>query len=74
MSEMIGVIRYSPARGVMVREPGEVTNVHSAVSGTVAVYTETLTQSQALINAWDEIIAAANEKAVEILSRVPAEK
>lgn len=73
MSEMIGVIRYSPARGVMVREPGEVTSVHSAVSGTVAVYTETLTQSQALISAWDEIIAAANEKAVEILSRVPAE-
>ncbi len=70
MSEMIGRVRYSPARGVMVREPGEVTNVHSAVSGNVAVYVDSLTESRAVIAAWDEIIEAANEKVKEILSRM----
>jgi hypothetical protein len=70
VSEMIGRVRYSPARGVMVREPGEVTNVHSAVSGNVAVYVDSLTESRAVIAAWDEIIEAANEKVKEILSRM----
>lgn len=70
MSEMIGRVRYSPARGVMVREPGEVTNVHSAVSGNVAVYVDSLTESRAVIAAWDEIIEAANQKVKEILSRM----
>ncbi len=74
MSEMIGQVRYTPARGVMVREPGESTEVHSAVSGNVAVYVDSVTQSRAIIAAWDEIIAAANEKVVEILARTPAEE
>jgi hypothetical protein len=54
----------------MVREPGEVTNVHSAVSGNVAVYVDSLTESRAVIAAWDEIIEAANQKVKEILSRM----
>lgn len=69
MSEMIGRVRYSPARGVQVREPGEIKNTHSAVSGSIAVYADSMTESQAIIAAWDEIMTAANEKALEILSR-----
>lgn len=71
---MIGKIRYTQARGVMVREPGDITNVHSAVSGSVNVYVDTLTESRAVIAAWDEIIAAANEKVVEILARALTEE
>jgi hypothetical protein len=57
-----------------VREPGDVKNTHSAVSGSIAIYADSLTESQAIIDAWDEIITAANEKALEVLSRNSTEE
>lgn len=71
MPDMIGRIRYSPARGVSVRQPGDMKSVHSAVSGTIAVYTDTLIETNFVIEHWDEIIQAANDKAIEILSNLP---
>lgn len=69
-ASFVGRVRYSPARGVSVREPGDVKNTHSAVSGSIAVYTDTLKQTQQVIDCWDEIIQAANTKVEEIISRI----
>jgi hypothetical protein len=68
-AEKFGRVRYSPARGVSVREPGNIKNTHSAVSGSIAIYTDTLVETQQIIDCWDEIIQAANAKVEEILSR-----
>lgn len=67
---MIGRVRYSPARGVQVYEEGDLNQMHSAVSGDIAVYTDTLTETQYVLQCWDEIITAANEKVQEIVSRM----
>ena len=70
MPDPIGVIRYSLPRAVQVREQGNVTEVHSAVSGTINVYTDTMTEANCLIDNWHQIIEAANAKASELLSSV----
>lgn len=65
----IGRVRFTEARAVQVREAGDVKAVHSAVYGTVAVYTDTLTETQSLIDNWNEVMQAVNQKIVEIISR-----
>lgn len=65
----IGCVRYNPARGVQVREEGNLDEMHSAVSGTIAVYTDSLTETQKILNGWDEIMQVISDKAHEILSR-----
>jgi hypothetical protein len=72
-ADFIGRVRYSPARGVSVREPGNIKSTHSAVSGSIAVYTDTMKETQYIIDCWDEIVQAANTKVQEILSRIPTE-
>lgn len=71
----IGKIRYSLPRGAQVREPDNIKETHSAVHGTLAVYTETMTETQLIIDNWQEIITAASAKVDDILARnaVPAE-
>lgn len=66
---MIGNTRYSPARAAQVREAGNVDATHSAVAGDVAVYVDSMTEANALIEAWPEVMAAVNDKVVEILAR-----
>ena len=71
MSSSIGALHYSDARAVQVREPENVNSVHSAVHGDVAVYSDNRLQTQALLDGWPEIMAAAAAKANEILAGVP---
>lgn len=71
MSQVIGRVHYSPARGVQVREGQNLNEMHSAVSGTIAIYTDSFVQTKFLLDNWDQIIEAANTKAAEILSSVP---
>lgn len=66
--EMIGRIRYTEPRAVYVREGNNVEDVHSAVHGTVAVYTDTYVQAQQIMAAWVQLITAFNLKVDEILS------
>lgn len=65
----IGCVRYNPARGVQVREEGNLDQMHSAVSGTIAVYTDSFGDTQKILTHWEEIMQAASNKAHEILSR-----
>lgn len=66
----IGSVRYNPARGVQVHEEGNIGQMHSAVSGTIAVYTDSFKETQYILDNWDEIITAANEKVQEIVGRM----
>lgn len=65
----IGRIRYTEARAVQVREPDDIKQTHSAVHGSVAVYTDSITEAQVIITGWSEIMQAMNEKVVEIILR-----
>lgn len=65
----IGRVRYTEPRGVQVREPDDVKQMHSAVHGSVAVYTDSLTEAQVIIAGWSEIMQAVNQKVVELILR-----
>lgn len=66
----IGRVRYNPARGVQIREENDLSQMHSAVSGQIAVYTDSFTETQFILENWDEIIQAANDKVAEIVGRM----
>lgn len=65
----IGRVRYVLPRAVNVRQGDTMTETHSAVHGTVAVYTDTLTETQAILANWEEVIHAIGEKINEIILR-----
>lgn len=65
----IGRVRYVLPRAVNVRQGDAMTDTHSAVHGTVAVYTDTLTETQAILANWEEVIHAIGEKINEIILR-----
>jgi hypothetical protein len=67
MPEPVGPVHYSEARAVMVREPGNLKSKHSAVQSPLIVYTDTISQSKALLARWPEIMQAAADKAQEII-------
>ena len=60
-------VQYSSARSVRVREPEDPSKQHSAVYGSLAIYVDTLTESQAVIDAWPRIVEAAAEVARSVL-------
>lgn len=66
--EPIGRIRFTQPRAVYVREAGDVENIHSAVHGTMAVYTDSYSQAEQVMTAWNTLMTAFNEKVEEILS------
>ena len=65
----IGRVRFTLPRAVQVREPGDVKETHSAVHGTIAVYTDSMTETNSVIDNWEEIIHAMGEKINEIILR-----
>lgn len=65
--EMIGRIRYTEPRAVYVREGDNVEDIHSAVHGSIAVYTDNYAQAQKLLAAWVQLVTAFNAKVDEIL-------
>jgi hypothetical protein len=65
-------IHFDQPRAVQVREPEDVSMIHSAISGRVHIYTETKTEADAILAAWRVIMQAAADKANEILRAVRA--
>lgn len=70
LSGVSGPMQFSAPRGVQVRPPDNLNKMQNAVYGSIAVYTETLTESKAVIDAWPEIMAAASAAASEVLAGV----
>lgn len=66
----VGPVHYSAPRAVMVRDPESTGGIHSAVESPLIIYTDTVTQAQAIINGWQDIMAAAANVAQEILRSV----
>lgn len=69
LNGVVGPIQYSSARSVRVREPEDPSKQHSAVYGSLAVYVDSLTESQAVIDAWPRIVAAAADVAQSVLEK-----
>lgn len=65
----IGVVHFDEPRAVKVRNPENLSDVHSAVHSNVYVYTDSKVETDLLLEKWDEIMAVANEKAREILGK-----
>ena len=65
-------VHFSEPRGVLVRESGNLSNVHSAVSGNINVYAENQNECNELISRWTEIMRVAADKATEILTEIRA--
>lgn len=68
-SKQIDKLRYTDPRAVQVREHDNVKNIRNAVYGTVAVYTESMVDTQVLIDNWEEIMNSTSAKINEILQR-----
>lgn len=66
----IGPIHFNKARAILTRDPEAQGGQHSAVSSQFIVYTDTLNQTNAIIEHWTEIMQAAANKANEILGNV----
>ena len=73
LNGVIGPIQYSSARSVRVREPEDPSKQHSAVYGSLAVYVDSITESQAVIDAWPKIVEAAAEVARSVIGAHRAE-
>ena len=67
LNGVIDPIQYSSARSVRVREPEDPSKQHSAVYGSLAIYVDSLTESQAVIDAWPKIVEAAAEAARSVI-------
>lgn len=66
----VGRVHPSEPRAVKVRNNLDVSDIHSAVTGTMNIYTQSYLEAQAIINAWDEITAAVDAKVTEIFAAV----
>ena len=67
--EPIGKVRYTEPRGVRVREAGNIEENHSAIYGTVAIYTDMQTEGELIIDNWKEIMTVINDKVHDIITR-----
>lgn len=66
-------VHFSEPRAVLVRESGNLSNVHSAVSGNLNVYAENQSECNEIISRWREIMQVAADKANEILTEIRSE-
>lgn len=64
----IDPIRFSEPRAVKIREPENLSAMHSAVHGDMNVLVESQLEAEAILAAWRVIMQAAADKAQEILS------
>jgi len=70
--EPIGAVHYELPRGGFAREDPIVYNSpkHSVVRSSIVVYVDNITQANALMSRWDEIMKAASDKVDEIFSQL----
>lgn len=65
----IGVVHFDEPRALKVRNPENLSDIHSAVHSNIYVYTDSKVEADLLLQKWDEIMSAANAKAQEILGK-----
>lgn len=65
----VGRIRYTDPRAVKVRAENNVSEIHSSVYTTLAIYTNTQTETQVILDNWDEIVSAIDVKVNEVVTR-----
>ena len=66
----IDPIHFSEPRAVKIREPENLSAMHSAVHGDMNVLTQSMTETNAIIENWSLIMQAAADKAAEVLDVV----
>lgn len=69
----VGPIHFDEPRAVKVREPENLSSVHSAVYGAISIYVDTKMEADAILAAWRVIMQSAADKATEILASVRQE-
>ena len=66
----VGLVHYDEPRAVQVRNPENLKDIHSAVHGALAIYTDNKQETDALLERWSEIMAAADNEARRILGLI----
>lgn len=64
----IGSVYYNEPRAAKIREPEDLSQIHSAVGGMIHVTVDSLSEANYLLSDWAELMAAVNEKAQELLT------
>lgn len=64
----IGKVHYDEPRAVMVREPGHLDKVHSAVHGAVAVYTASESEAKKLMASWAQVMTVLDAEVAKVLA------
>lgn len=65
--EPIDRVHWTYPRAVQVRENNNIKEFHSAVYGTMAVYTESVIETQILLDNWEEIMSLVNQKIKQLI-------
>ena len=63
----IDLVHYGEPRAVLVREPENLNETHSAIYGGINIYTDTVLERQAILDNWQSIMEAVAVKAREII-------
>lgn len=63
----IGPVHYSEPRAVQVRNPDNLSEFHSAIHGSVAVYVDNKNQANAVMLAWANCISKFADEVIEII-------
>jgi hypothetical protein len=63
----IDLIHYSEPRAVQVREPENLSEIHSAIHGSFNVYVDTVLERKAVLDNWSVLMEAVAVKVREII-------
>ncbi|AKU45360.1 hypothetical protein MADRUGA_70 [Mycobacterium phage Madruga] len=66
--EPIGPVYFSEPRAVKIREPENLTAIHSAVHGELNIVTDSVLETKSIMENWSLIMQAVSEKVELILS------
>lgn len=68
---VLGSVEYSQPRAVLIREDNALPTPksHAAISGTINLTADTVTNRNKILNNWDEIMQAIDLKVLEIVGR-----
>ena len=64
----IGLVHYNEPRAVQVREPENLTEVHSTVFAGVHIYVDNALEREAILDNWASLMEALSVKVDEIIS------
>lgn len=66
----VGAIHFDQPRAVKVRNPNDLNDVHSAVYSGLAIYVNSKTEADAIMNAWKTIMDVTALQVQNILDEV----